>query len=494
MAEAADRSRAGGSETTPAPPAGSRRDPAAGIVTSLPRAPSDGYRPLSLAAVIGFGLGLVYSAYVGCFALFTYFSGDFLIFPFWTILIPLGVATLCWVAKGIIARSEGSLGGDRLATWGLGLAVVFGLSYWSYFAATSLALRRQAATFVETKFLPALAKGNVDEAFVYTYKGQRPPINAQLHTFVERFLNLPMNVKTMPPFTTFLGADYVRLLRMSGDKYEATLVSTAAPVPEKGGEMMIPLTYRIDTPLKSFEMKVTAMAGDVRSKEFSGRLWRIDKDRTWTVPQSGEWHAAGKRLFDTVEANARQCISSWVTKITNSTDVESGFQDTLPPAQRAAIVAKLKGKKEEELKKLSEKDPELRDYFAALKAYSEGSLVHVDNNVFWAPEAEREEFITLVKKCFSSAPPSAHWMVFNRALPMWQEDDKKLRFVYDVNLMLLPAFMGSGRVTVEADASVLTNAAANYESWRIVDLELLQGHAAPKAQDKETNPIPTPGQ
>jgi hypothetical protein len=492
MAEAADRSRtAGSSETNSEPSAGPRHDSATGIVASLPATTPDVYRPLSLAAVIGFGLAILFSAYIAIFGLFTYFSGDFLIFPFWTILIPLGVATLCLVAKRTIATSEGTLTGDRLATWGLGLTVVFGLSYWSYFAATSLALRRQAATFVESKFLPALAKGNVDEAFVYTYKGQRPAINAQLHMFVERFMNVPISVKAMPPFTTFLNTEYVRLLALSGDKYQATLTATGTPVPEKGGEMQIPLVYHVETPLKSFDMQLVALASDVRSKEFSGRLWRVEKDKTWVVPQSGVWTAEGKRLFDKVEPNARQCLSSWVTKIANSTDVESAYQDTLPPAKRAAIIAKLKGKKEDELKKLKETDPELRDYFAGLQAYSEGSLVHMDKNVFWAPDAERDEFIGLIKKSFSSSPPSAHWMLVTRSLPGFEDDGKKVRFIYDVNLMLLPAFMGSGRVTVEADEDVFNNPAANYESWRVVGLELLQAHAAPQQGDetsKQTNP------
>jgi hypothetical protein len=431
-------------------------------------------------------MAIVYSAYIAGFALFTYFSGDFLVFPVWTILIPFGIAMFCLVARRTISTSEGALGGDRLASWGLGLSVVFGLSYWSYFAATSLALRRQAANFVESKYLPALAKGELDEAFVYTYKGQRPSINTQLHSFVEQFLNTPLNTKSMPPYTAFLQTEYVRLLRVSGNKYEATLTSTTSPVQEKGGEMSVTLMYHVETPIKTFDLQLTALSSDVRSKEFNGRLWRVEKDKSWVIPQSGNWTTEGKRLFDKVEQGARQCLSSWVTKIANSTDVESSFQDTLPPAGRAALVAKLKGKKEDELKRLQQTDPEVRDYFAGLKAYSEGSLVHADKNTFWAAEAVRNDFIDQIKKSFSSSPPAAHWIVQCRSLPWWEEDPKKIRFSYDVNLMLLPAYMGAGRVTVEADADVLTNPAANYESWRITGLELLDCHSAP--QSTELNP------
>jgi hypothetical protein len=480
MAEAADSSRTG-TEFTPEPPA-----PRRGFVPS-PADTGQPYRPLSVAAVISFGLAFFYAAYIGIFAIFTYFSGDFLIFPFWTILLPIGIAILCWVARRSIRNSEGTLSGERFASWGLGLTVVFGLSYWSYFAATSLALRQQAANFVSTRYLPTLMKGNLDEAFVLTYKGNRPTINSKLHNFVETYLNVPSNMKSLPPFIAYCQSEYVRVILQYGEKTKATLVSTGTPTQERGGEMQVPMIYHVETPIEQFDLLVVAMAGDVRSKEFTGRLWRVERDKTYVMPHTPVFTQEGMDISENGDKNARKCISGWITKVCQSFDSESAYRDTLPPGQRTAILAKIKGKKESELKAMAEKDPEVRAYLEGLKAFSEGSIVRADKAVFWAPsDAQGKEMIEQTKKAFSPVNAPANWLTLNRAsLPTWSEEGGKVRFVYEGYVMLLPTYVGGCRFVAEADAGVLKDSSSKPESWRMAALELLSCHPAP-APEKES--------
>jgi hypothetical protein len=479
MAEAADSPRTGSTEITSAP----RR----GFVPPPPDA-GEPYRPLSVAAVIGFGLAFLYSAYICFFAVFAYFGGDFLIFPLWTALLPVAIAVLCWVARRSIRHSEGTLSGERFASWGVGMTIVVGLCYWSYYAATSLALRQQAAAFVSNQYLPALIKGNLDEAFILTYKGDRPPLNTKLHNFIETYLDVPTNLKSLPPFTAYCQCEYVRIMQQNTDKVRATLVSTGTPTPERGGEMQVPLVYHIETPLETFELLVVSMVGSDRAKK---KLWRIERDKTYVIPHTPVMRPELMNIFEKGDQYARKCVGAWIAKVAQSSDYESAYRDTLPPAQRTSLQAKIGNKPEAELKALAEKDPEVRAYFDGFKAFSDGSILKIDKKTFWAPsDAQGSDFIDRARKAFTPTSSTANWITLNNCLTNWKQEDGKLRLSYEVYLMLLPPYTGTGRLTVEADASELSSESPSQDAWRIVSLELLSCHPAPaKENDRRDNPL-----
>jgi hypothetical protein len=150
---------------------------------------------------------------------------------------------------------------------------------------------------------------------------------------------------------------------------------------------------------------------------------------------------------------------------------------TLAPATRKSIQKKIQGKNEAEVIKAADKDPELKEFINGLNAFRVGGIVRTDKETFWVSDALREPIVKEVKKKFLSAYATSNWMVLAGAVPIWQEDGNKLRFIYDVNLTLLPNFVGNGRLIVETDAE--PSARGKPDEWRIVALDLIRGGEAP---------------
>src|SRR5438067_958767 len=115
----------------PAPPAG--RDLGPGGLESLPAVgAAEPYRPLSGLALAGLALAVLYSLVVVVGGLMSFRGTDPFLLPAWTALLPLAAVALGWVARRRVQTSEGALAGAALATWGIGLALGVGLSYWAY--------------------------------------------------------------------------------------------------------------------------------------------------------------------------------------------------------------------------------------------------------------------------------------------------------------------------------------------------------------------------
>jgi hypothetical protein len=475
MSDAADRPTTGAAEAAPAP-----RGREA-ISTVLPPAPppvsAEPYRPLSLMAIAGFALALAYSLYIGGYALFTFFSGDLLFNASWTALLPLTVVIVCAIGRRAVLNSEGTLGGLRLANWGLGLTVVFALAYWSYHAATFLALRQQAAAFAEKHFLAALAKGKVEEAFLTTWTPPRPVVRpSDLREFVESNLNARPSAKKAGRFTEFDSLEYVRLLRMGGDQTRLTLKTTGTPSADKA-KMRVPLLYHVDTPVKSFDLLVTLYASEVHTKDVSGRQWQVYDGGTYMVPTSAEWNPEGIRLFAKAEPEARRVARVWVKKLTEENDNEGAYLETLLPARRAALQPKVKGRSDAELQKAAETDADVREYVNGLNEFRGGSIVRAEPGTFWAATPVRDQVIASVKKRFRPDGRAEQWMTVANPIPAWLEDGKTVRFDYDVDLKF-PTCTGTARITVEADADVVAKTATDLEDWRVVRMDLLRGAAS----------------
>src|SRR5436309_2834297 len=116
---------------------------------TAPPAPEETYRPLSMLAVAGFGLAVLYAVIVVGGGLISFFIRAPWLLSFWAVLLPLIAFAVSWVALQRIRDSEGTLGGESLAKTGVGLSVVFGLTYASYYTATRFAKIQQATSFVE---------------------------------------------------------------------------------------------------------------------------------------------------------------------------------------------------------------------------------------------------------------------------------------------------------------------------------------------------------
>jgi hypothetical protein len=480
MADAADRAKTAGAEFAPAPPAGRPGPGAVHGITTAPDAPQGpAYKPLSLAAVTGFVLALFYSAFIVVGSLFTFVTGDHFLLAPWTILLPVVVIGVCLFGRWAVAGSLGSLGGLKLANWGVGLTVVCGLAYWSYYAATLLALRQQAISFVESQYIPTLKAGKVEEAFLLTFTPPRPKMPAdELRAFIEQNINMQVSIRAAGRYTVFTQTDYVRLMQMGGDATKMELVKAGAPTMEKGG-MEEQLTYHVSTPIKAFDVVITARATEAAT----GREWQIMETKTGTLLNTTSWNDEGTKLFQKNEPAAREFANNWISKVAANLNTEGAFFDTLPSALRAKLAPKIKGKSEAQLIKDGETDPDLRNYVAGLKAFRAGSVIHADPKQFWAPENAREDFLKEVKKKFQTGYATNAWIQLGRGIPLWEEKDKKIRFYYDTYITLLPQYVATGQLVLEADADQVTaDAAAKPDAWHLVRMDMIRSHAAPRPE------------
>src|ERR1700737_4887733 len=85
------------------------------------------YKPLSLLAVAGIALAIPYALFVLVGGVTALYAGSPFLLSGITVIVPLAAAILSLAALVRINRSEGVLGGGRLATWGLRISLLFGL-------------------------------------------------------------------------------------------------------------------------------------------------------------------------------------------------------------------------------------------------------------------------------------------------------------------------------------------------------------------------------
>jgi len=81
---------------------------------------------------------------------------------------------LSWLALTQIRASEDTLGGAELARWGIKLSLFFGLIYGAYRVSNTFAIYRQAGAAAE-EFLELLKNGEMEQAFIRTLPVTRRP-------------------------------------------------------------------------------------------------------------------------------------------------------------------------------------------------------------------------------------------------------------------------------------------------------------------------------
>src|SRR5260370_15621505 len=169
IAEAADRASesVGDSASAAAPSAPGGETPAP-------------YSAVSLLAILGFSLAVVYGAGLTVASLVALLQRTPLLIA-WSLLIPAAAAAVCAAAHLRIRNSEGALSGLALTRWGLGISLILGLLYVAYFTATYLAVSAQAKAFADQWF-DDLAHDRVAEAYLLTLPPPRPTVDDTLRS------------------------------------------------------------------------------------------------------------------------------------------------------------------------------------------------------------------------------------------------------------------------------------------------------------------------
>jgi hypothetical protein len=213
-----------------------------------------------------------------------------------TAIPPIAAAVLCGIALVRINRSEGTLGGARLAVWGLRLTLLFGLGYWAYFIATFFAIRQQANEFSQ-KWLQKIADGQMNSAFLQMIdpKNKPPkenpsnPDDPAVQAEIERRFN---SGPTGGMYSRFPEHDVVRFMRLMSKDVKAEFLGCSEFEYKDG--YTLGLRYRLVGKEGSLKMKVTVRSVEGDEDSPSGRRWFVRFEQT-SVDGKPEFNSEGER-------------------------------------------------------------------------------------------------------------------------------------------------------------------------------------------------------
>src|SRR5262249_57105995 len=90
------------------------------------------YKPLSLLAVAGLAVAVVFTSVVLVSAVIALLKGEPFFLPEWIVVVPLGAAVLSGLGLWEVSSSEGTRAGAALARWGLWISILVGVGYFTY--------------------------------------------------------------------------------------------------------------------------------------------------------------------------------------------------------------------------------------------------------------------------------------------------------------------------------------------------------------------------
>ena len=234
------------------------------------------YGSLSLLALGGLAVAVVYALVVLVGAAVALFNRMPWILPTWSLAVPVAAVVLCWAARVQIQNSEGALTGARLTVWGLWLSLAVGLLYAAYYSACYLSVTRMATTVADEMF-DDIKNDRLDQAFLLGLPPPRPAADAGLRARLE--LEYDRGRGGGGPFTTFRQSELVRQIEQGGgaDQIECLGVKDWGST---AGGYQVQLVYRVSTPFAASEVLVTVIGVEDDS---GGRQWYV-KTPQMTAP------------------------------------------------------------------------------------------------------------------------------------------------------------------------------------------------------------------
>jgi hypothetical protein len=485
MAEPSDRpTPAASSGVQPAPAPSAARHP----VPPPPFAREGelpGYRPLATASVVGFGVAVLYAAFLIVCGLAAWFTGMPLPLNAWLLLVPLGgliVSALGWLQ---IQRSEGTLAGGKLAAWGIGLTLFAGLSHGMYLAGTYFAVGQQAETFAKD-WLEDIRQHRLDEAFRKTLPpDERPRSDSgpKLHRELELRKNTGPDGSFRGELTTFTNSDVVRLINHgrtaeAGDDVEirpqGIRSSTAS-----GGGYKVEVTFQIRSPQRVIDMLVTAQATEHKEK---GLQWMVD--RTATGAQRGMELPPGARVRELNES-ALLFTGDWVKKLGAGQTVEA-YLETLPASERARLrLQQNVGRIADALaptsplaraETLAVPDAARRMLLRGYEAFTNGKLVQAGPDMFWAADEQLRTDMAAVPREWFQRPTEVFVPMIRQdkaTMPLWDRKGDQIRFYSGFEGTVFDRYIVQGAFVAATDARALEETGA--PEWHLDAIELYNG-------------------
>jgi hypothetical protein len=442
-------------------------------------AAADVYRPLSLLALAGFVLALLYCGMVIVCAIVSFF-GSPLLLPTWTLLAALAAAGFALAGWLDVHNSEGTKAGKALAVWAISLCVVFGLGSWAYYAATYVTVRQQADQCARQWF-EHLQDGNMESAFRLTLPPEnRPREGPGMRADIEFNYNTETAAdKTRSnAFTGFKQMEITRMLRQAGRDIEIKPLGVTSWEPVAGG-YKVTQTYHVTTPQATMDIRMTAQSSKGRRKQFETRQWFIVAKESGIVKDSGTPTELGKHVM-ALQGESTMILYQWIELLRGSY-MEEAFLLTREPDQRLPL-RKVKWKHLEldsgvavglggqgaltTLCAAACRSAALETKLPGFAEFARGELVRVDEDAFWAPPPidpaqppAKETVLADVKKIFrrQGALPAGVFHADAGKMLFWKRVGNRIQIEHDVTVRLrsMPQTTVDAVVLVECDASAL---------------------------------------
>jgi len=442
------------------------REPAVGPSTRSAGAIGDdacttaAYKPLSLLAVAGIALAIPYALFVLVGGLTALYTGSPFLLSGITVIVPLAAAILSLAALVRINRSEGVLGGGRLATWGLRISLLFGLGYWAYFTATVLAVRQQADE-VGRNWLQKIVNGRINSAFLMVIdpKNKPPhedpsnPDDDALRKQLETRFDSGNQSDPRGLLSQFPQHDLVRLLRLMGKDVKIEFVGSTDFEYKDG--YTVGLRYRLTGPEGAVNVKMVLQGVDNEEDPGSGRRWFIRLEQT-SLDGRPEFTSVGEHKL-VVCRTAKLFLQEWL-KTLGEGHFDRAFLDTLDaknydqgkaslievfvpllasvplsPSSPSATIASGYANY------VVHKDWEKQN-LVGFPAFAEGRLVRPDPKGFWAQDDDFRQMILKDVKARFKRPDEdllPHLKVDQNSFPHLTEEEGKYVLELDATFRLM---------------------------------------------------------
>jgi hypothetical protein len=447
----------------------------------------DVYRPLSLFAMGAFLASVLYTAGMGIATLVALIGGTPLLLPGWMMGVPIATAVLAWAARRHILGAEGTLSGQALTSWGLGLSLGVGLTYVAYYFGTYVAIKQQASA-VSDQYLELLKKGEVDKAFLLTIPAERrPPADENLREALH--VAFAASRGGVVAFPAFQASDQLRMFRNSPQQIDLASPSVGNWEYDPKGGYKVTLRYPFETVEATGQLFVTAIGRDPRGPDDEGRRqWHISAQETGLDKETVRLTTEGDRRYGLANG-ARRYAEAFMSGITNRQLFEL-WQASLPPGERLDSKEKLDALKGPRrawsmagvagVAGLGAAEARGRAQLLSQLAFEDGGLVRAGQ--FYSNPKQRDEILGAVRGLFNPGEGGR----FGRAspgtskVPAWSESDEKVSIAFEVQLMIAnpsqrsPEWTVEGQVVIECPSST---ARASSPEWRIAALDLTTGHS-----------------
>jgi hypothetical protein len=448
------------------------------------------YRPLSLLALAGFGLAVLYALIVLVGGGIALYGRTPWLMPAWSFLLPLAALVVCWAARNRIRDSEDTLSGVAFTTWGFRLTIVLGLTYTAYYTATFFAVRGHAFACADA-FFEQLKQGNTGKAFLLSTGIPLKDVeDKDLRNILESRFNNPAGGPGSPgAYSQFRHMQFVRFIQTDGPRTQIAPLGVHDWEYGKGGYKVV-LRYRVVTSMGEFEMRVETLGRDPKPGDPRGRQWQVVLNKAETGIVTMHKTALGDQVMKR-SASGNDFVNSWVEKI-NRQRWSDAYLDTLPLAERERL---LKGRSAVHLMAAAPlaglaplvlHDENCRAYLNAAHGLQSAKLIRLDLS-FWATESQKKGILERIERTFKTDAagnsPPVTLGIQQQNMPMIREKDGRLTMVFDVMLRYMaednPAniqYLVEGQLILESDEKDTDQSPL---AWHVAALEVESGRTPP---------------